>query len=80
MFNKEKFKEVVERSGLKGTYIAEGLGISYNLYLQKSNGLTKWKTDEAYDFANLLKLKKSDMYAIFFSKEVNKMRTDEVTL
>lgn len=75
MFDKTKFKEAVTRSGLKGTFIAEGLGMSYNLFLQKSNGLAQWKVDEVMTFSQMLRLRKPERDAIFFAKEVTKMGT-----
>lgn len=76
MFDKNKFKEAVARSGLKGTFIAEELGMSYNLFLQKSNGLAKWKVDEVACFSQILRLRKPERDAIFFAKEVSKTDTD----
>ena len=75
MFDKTKFKEVVDRSGYKGKYIAKEIGMSYNLYLQKSNGLAQWKADEIMNLSDTLRLRKNERDAIFFAKEVPNMVT-----
>jgi hypothetical protein len=68
MFDKNKFKEVVDRSGYKGTFIAKELGMSYALYLQKSNGYSQWKADEIMSISETLRLRKQERDAIFFCK------------
>lgn len=75
MFDRKKFDEAVERSGLKGPFIAKNIGISYKLYQQKSLGNSQWKVDEALAFSRLLRLRKSERDAIFFAKEVAKTET-----
>lgn len=77
MFDKEKFRDAVNRSGLKGNYIAKEMDMSYKIYLQRSNGLSKWKADEVLRFSEILKLRKADRDAIFFAKEVTKTVTND---
>lgn len=77
MFDKTKYKAAVERSGLKGKFIASEIGMNYNVYAQKSNGINKWKVDEALMVSRVLKLRKAERDAIFFAPEVSKVPTSE---
>lgn len=77
MFDKNKFKEAVDRSGYKGTFIAKEIGMSYPLYLQKSNGYAQWKADEIMCLSNTLRLRKPERDAIFFAKEDPELVTSE---
>lgn len=77
MFDKEKFREAVEKSGLKGNYIAKEMDMSYKIYLQRSNGLSKWKADEVMKFSEILRLRKAERDAIFLAKKVTKTDTED---
>lgn len=77
MFDKEKYKKAVDRSGLKGTFIAKEIGMTYPIYAQKCGGYLYWKVDEAMRVSKLLKLRNSERDAIFFAPEVSKSPTSD---
>lgn len=77
MFDKEKYSKAVERSGLKGTFIAREIGMNYNVYVQKCKGYNYWKVDEAMRVSKVLKLRNHERDAIFFAPEVSKMPPSE---
>lgn len=77
MFDREKFKDAVERSGLKGKYIAKEIGMNYWTYAQKCKGVNYWKVDEAMKVSKVLRLRAAERDAIFFAAEVSKTPTSE---
>jgi DNA-binding XRE family transcriptional regulator len=62
-----KLKEIVEKSGLKKTFIAGQLGISYQGYLNKENGKRQFNAKEIAILKDLLKLSNKDVSEIFLS-------------
>lgn len=79
MFDREKYKAAVDRTGLKGTFIAKEIGMAYAVYSQKCCGKKYWKVDEAMKVSKLLRLRNAERDAIFFASEVRKTPTsDEV--
>ena len=77
MFDKEKYKQIVESKGLKGVYIAKQLGMDYRTYMQRTSGNNQWKVDEVMRVQRILRLRNSERDAIFFGKEVSKVLTED---
>lgn len=70
MYNKERFKAAVEGSGLKRKFICEQIGMAYDTFLKKQEGVVTWKIDEAQQVSEVLQLSRSDRDAIFFARGV----------
>jgi hypothetical protein len=49
MADMEKLKKIISDSGLKKVFIAEKLGISYQGYLKKENGICRNERQEGLD-------------------------------
>lgn len=62
-----KLKEIIEKSGLKKTFIAEQLGLSYQGYLKKENGKSQFTAKQIAVLKDLLKLSNKDVAEIFLS-------------
>lgn len=62
-----KLKEIIERSGLKKTFIAEQLGLSYQGYLKKESGKSQFTAKQIAVLKDLLKLSNKDVAEIFLS-------------
>lgn len=67
MFDRERFNEAVEKSGLKKRFIAKQIGIAYPTFLKKTDGTVMWKVDEALNVSKVLRISKSERDAIFFA-------------
>lgn len=67
MFNSTKYKSVVEGSGLKKTFIAKELGLSYQGYMKKENGKSEFLAKEITVLKDLLRLSNKDVSEIFLS-------------
>lgn len=67
MTNSVKLKMIIEASGLKKTYIAEKLGLSYQGYLKKENGTNQFLSSEIKTMKDLLHLSDDEVMKIFLS-------------
>jgi DNA-binding XRE family transcriptional regulator len=67
MTNSTMLKELVERSGLKKTFIAKKLELSYNGYLKKENGTNDFTAREITVMKDLLNLSNKQVSEIFLS-------------
>lgn len=61
-------KQIIDESGLKKTFIAKQLGLSYQGYLRKENGSSEFKSSEIVIMKKLLRLPQSLVSEIFFAK------------
>ena len=62
-----RLKGLVESSGLKKTFIAEKLGLSYQGYLKKENGKSDFMVTEVSIMKDLLRLSNKEVSEIFLS-------------
>jgi DNA-binding XRE family transcriptional regulator len=62
-----RLKSLVESSGLKKTFIAEKLGLSYQGYLKKENGKSDFMATEVSIMKDLLRLSNKEVSEIFLS-------------
>ena len=67
MTDSNRLKDVVEKSGLKKTFIAEKLGLSYQGYLKKENGKSEFMAKEISVMKDLLRLSNKEVSEIFLS-------------
>lgn len=67
MTNVAMLKEVIEQSGLKKTFIADRLRLSYNGYLKKENGTNDFTAKEITLMKDLLRLSNKQVSEIFLS-------------
>ena len=67
MLDSEKLKERVGASGLKKTFIAEQLGITYAGYNLKEKGDNEFTASEIQKLQKLLNLNDRDTKRIFFA-------------
>jgi hypothetical protein len=67
MTNVAMLKEVIEKSGLKKTFIAERIGRSYYGYLKKENGQSDFTAKEIAIMKDLLGLTNKQVSEIFLS-------------
>lgn len=64
-----RLKAVIERSGLKKTFLAEQLGITYQCYLNKENGKSEFLASQIVKLQDLLKLTDKETNEIFLCKK-----------
>lgn len=67
MFDKQRFDDALNRSGLKKRFIAKELQMAYDTFLKKTNGTVAWKTDEALGVSRILHMNKMERDSIFFA-------------
>lgn len=67
MTDSNKLKGIIESSGLKKTFIAKELGLSYQGYLKKENGRSEFMANEISILKDLLRLSNKDVSDIFLS-------------
>lgn len=67
MTDTARLKNLVESSGLKKTFIAEKLGLSYQGYLKKENGKSDFMATEVSILKDLLRLSNKEVSEIFLS-------------
>ena len=67
MTNCTKLKQAIDASGLKKVFIAEKLGLSYQGYLKKENGINEFVTSELKIMKDLLNLSDEEVSQIFLS-------------
>lgn len=60
----------IKDSGLKKTFIAEQLGLSYPGYLNKETGKTEFMASEIVTMSQLLHMSEDETKGIFLSKEL----------
>jgi DNA-binding XRE family transcriptional regulator len=67
MTDSARLKSVIAASGLKKTFIAEKLKLSYQGYLKKENGKSDFMAKEISILKDLLKLSNKEVSEIFLS-------------
>ena len=67
MTDSTRLKGLVKSSGLKKTFIAEKLGLSYQGYLKKENGDSDFMATEISILKDLLRLSNKEVSEIFLS-------------
>ena len=67
MTDSTRLKSLVESSGLKKTFIAEKLGLSYQGYLKKESGKSEFVANEISVMKDLLRLSNKEVSEIFLS-------------
>lgn len=67
MTDSNRLKDAVEKSGLKKTFIADKLGLSYQGYLKKENGKSEFMAKEISVMKDLLRLSNKEVSEIFLS-------------
>lgn len=67
MTDSMKLRNIVESSGLKKTFIAKELGLSYQGYLNKESGRRQFNANEIKALKNLLQLTNKEISDIFLS-------------
>lgn len=75
MTDRELLKSLISKSGLKRSYIAEQLGITYQGFKLKLDGKNEFVESEMRTLSDLLRLTKTDRERIFFAKNVDKTST-----
>ena len=69
---------LIEKSGLKRSWIADKLGISYQSLWNKLNGKTDFTVTESAKLKEILHLDEQEYIALFFTPDVSdKKRGDE---
>lgn len=77
MTNKPLLMQKIEESGYRLRWLAEKMGIGYQSFINKINGLTEFKAPEIRDLSELLKLTPEEITAIFFVPDDDKLETSE---
>ena len=67
MIDSIRLKSVIADSGLKKTFIAEKLDLSYQGYLKKESGKSDFTAKEIVILKDLLKLSNKEVSGIFLS-------------
>ena len=67
----ELLQKKIDQSGLKLTYVAERLGISYQGLKKKLDGDTEFKASEIAILKDVLNLSDADVQDIFFADNVD---------
>lgn len=75
MTDRELLKSLISKSGLKRSFIAEQLGITYQGFKLKLDGKNEFIESEMRTLSDILKLNKTDRERIFFAKKVDKTST-----
>lgn len=70
MTNVEALQNKITDSGIKKTFIAERLGISYPGYLNKETGKTEFTASEVAIMRQLLNLSEDELVNIFLSSKL----------
>jgi len=67
----ELLRKKIDQSGLKLTYVAERLGISYQGLKKKLDGDTEFKASEIAVLKDVLQLSDAEVQDIFFTDNVD---------
>lgn len=70
MTDVDLLESVIENSGLKKTFIAKSLGLSYQGFLNKARGENEFRQGEIDTLSRMLRLNPEEKEAIFFAHEV----------
>lgn len=70
MTNTELLVKKINESGLKVSFIAEKLGLTYQGFMNKVNNKTEFKATEVAALQQLLHLTNEEVQEIFFSADV----------
>ena len=62
-----KLQEIVKNSGLKKSFIAEKMGITYQGYIKKESGKSQFLANEIAVLKDLLRLTNKEVTDIFLS-------------
>ena len=65
MTDTKRLEELIASKGLKSTYIAERLGITYQSFWGKMAGKRQFRTNEIVAMREILGLTKAETYDIF---------------
>ena len=71
----QALQDAIKRSGLKRTFIAQQLGISYQAFLNKERGLSQFNQSEIMKLWTMLNLSNDDVHKIFFNCDVGEKET-----
>ena len=69
MVDVEKYANLVKDSGIKKSFLAERLGISYQGYINKETGKSDFTASEVAVLKDLLHLSNKDVADIFLRRE-----------
>jgi putative transcriptional regulator len=69
MTDTARLKDIIAKSGLKKTFIADKLGISYQGYCNKENGKSEFLQSEIVTMKSILNLSNKDISEIFLSNK-----------
>ncbi|MCI6172658.1 MAG: helix-turn-helix domain-containing protein [Clostridiales bacterium] len=75
MTNSKLLRRYIEQSGLKRTYVAGKLGLSYQGYLNKESGKSEFTQSEIQSLCDLLSISAQDKERIFFAHNVDVQST-----
>lgn len=67
MTNTALLKEKIKNSGVKVTFIASQLGITYMAFTNRMNGKVEFRMNEVRKLAELLHLTQDEVQQIFFA-------------
>lgn len=71
MTNTNVLRKKIEENGLKISYVASCLGLTYQGFLQKLTNKTEFKASEMQALRVLLKLTNAEFQEIFFADNVD---------
>ena len=69
MNNSERLKEIINSSGYKIVYLANGIGLTYQGFVNKINDISRFKAYEIGKICELLKINDTTRNEIFFNLE-----------
>lgn len=67
MANNAKLQEIVKNSGVKKSFLAEKMGISYQGYIKKESGKSEFLAKEIAVMKDVLRLSNKEVTDIFLS-------------
>lgn len=70
MIDYRKLQAKVRESGLKGSYIANKMGMSRQVFSNRLHGKTEFKLSEIFKLCNILGIGQADRDVIFFANTV----------
>jgi hypothetical protein len=74
----ELLRKKIDQAGLKLTYVAERLGLTYQGLKKKLDGDTEFKASEIAVLKDMLHLSDADVQAIFFDDDVDCESTERM--
>lgn len=76
MVNEKLFRQVVDGCGIKLTYLAEAMHLSYQGLLNKMHGKSEFTVVEAYTFQQVTHCDNPTRDAIFYAENVESEATE----